>query len=92
MTVDAEDCLWIAFWDGWCLRRFSPAGECLQTSPVPFQKPTSCTFGGKDMRHLYITSASIGLSPEERANQPCAGGLFMLDTPHAGLKDVEFQG
>ncbi|MFM7347894.1 MAG: SMP-30/gluconolactonase/LRE family protein, partial [Erythrobacter sp.] len=27
MTVDAEDCLWIAFWDGWSVRRFSPAGE-----------------------------------------------------------------
>ena len=35
MTVDAEDCLWIAFWDGWCVRRLSPAGERLLELPVP---------------------------------------------------------
>ena len=42
MTVDSEGCLWIAFWDGWCLRRFSPAGEWLQTVKVPGKRPTSC--------------------------------------------------
>jgi D-xylonolactonase len=92
MTVDAEDCLWIAFWDGWCVRRFSPAGECLEVVPLPVQKPTSCAFGGPDMSQLYVTSASIGISAAERAVQPCAGGLFMLDTPHAGLEDAAFEG
>ena len=29
MTVDAEGCLWVSFWDGWCLRRLSPGGELL---------------------------------------------------------------
>lgn len=92
MTVDADDCLWIAFWDGWCVRRYSPEGNCLELIGLPVQKPTSCAFGGPHMGQLYVTSASIGLTPMERSEQPCAGGLFMLDTPHAGLEDVEFEG
>ncbi len=92
MTVDADDCLWIAFWDGWCVRRYSPEGNCLELIGLPVQKPTSCAFGGPDLRQLYVTSASAGLTEEERSAQPCAGGLFMLDTPFAGLEDVAFEG
>ena len=92
MTVDADNCLWIAFWDGWCLRRYSPEGNCIELIGLPVQRPTSCTFGGPDLTQLYVTSASVGLSVEERSGQPCAGGLFMLDTPFAGLEDVPFEG
>ena len=92
MTVDAEDCLWVAFWDGWCVRRFSPAGICLAKFHLPVQMPTSCAFGGPLLDKLYVTSASIGLSESEREQQPCAGGLFMLDTSCVGLADVPFEG
>lgn len=92
MTVDSENCLWIAFWDGWCVRRYSAEGNCLEVIGLPVQKPTSCAFGGPDMRQLYVTSASIGLTDQARLEQPCAGGLFMLDTPYTGLEDVAFEG
>jgi sugar lactone lactonase YvrE len=92
MTVDADDCLWIAFWDGWCVRRYSSQGDCIATIPLPVQKPTSCVFGGEKLNRLYVTSASVGLTAAERANQPCAGGLFMLDTAHTGLEDMPFGG
>ena len=92
MTVDSDDCLWIAFWDGWCVRRYSPKGDCLKKISLPVQKPTSCAFGGKNMTQLFVTSASIGLTKRERADQPCAGGLFMLDTAYVGLEDVPFEG
>ena len=91
MTVDADDCLWIAFWDGWCVRRFSPAGQCLEVISLPVQKPTSCAFGGNKMGRLFVTSASVGLTAAERTPQPCAGGLFVLDTPYVGLEDVPFE-
>lgn len=92
MTVDAEGCLWIAFWDGWCVRRLSPDGETLSEVRLPVSKPTSCAFGGLMLDRLYVTSASIGLSDEERAAQPNAGGLFMLDVGVTGIAELPFAG
>jgi len=92
MTVDAEGCLWIAFWDGWCLRRFSPKGELLQTIEMPVAKPTSCAFGGSNLDELYVTSASIGLDETALSMQPNAGGLFMSTPGVQGIADVPFAG
>lgn len=92
MTVDAEDCLWIAFWDGWCLRRYSQAGDLLATLEVPVQRPTSCAFGGVGLGTLYITSAREGLEGTELDRQPLAGGLFAADVGVAGIADVPFAG
>jgi len=92
MTVDSEGCLWIAFWDGWCVRRYSPAGEWLETIKMPVARPTSCAFGGLDLDQLYITSASIGLDDAALQMQPNAGGLFMITPGVRGLQDVPFAG
>jgi sugar lactone lactonase YvrE len=92
MTVDAEGCLWIAFWDGWCLRRLSPGGERLQELRMPVQRPTSCAFGGASLNRLFITSARIGLSENDLAAQPYAGGLFMTEPGVLGLAEQPFAG
>ena len=92
MTVDDEGCLWIAFWDGWCIRRFSPAGEWVETVKMPVQRPTSCAFGGADLDRLYVTSASIDLNESALAMQPNAGGLFMMVPGARGLADVPYDG
>lgn len=92
MTVDAEGCLWIAFWDGWCVRRYSPAGECIAKLDVPVSKPTSCAFGGPDLGELYITSASIGLDEAALADQPQAGGLFVATPGVSGIAELPFAG
>ena len=92
MTVDSEGCLWIAFWDGWCLRRYSPEGEWLETIRMPLERPTSCTFGGRDLDQLYISSAKIDLDEQAMAMQPNAGGLFMFAPAARGVADVPFAG
>jgi xylono-1,5-lactonase len=90
MTVDAEGCLWIAFWDGWCVRRFSPAGELLETIEMPVARPTSCAFGGPDLDRLYVTSARIGLDESALEMQPMAGALFMVIPAVRGLAEIPF--
>ena len=92
MTVDAEACLWIAFWDGWCVRRYSPEGQCMAKIEMPVARPTSCAFGGPDLDRLYITSANIGLDQAARSAQPQAGGLFMASPGVRGVSEIPFAG
>lgn len=90
MTVDAQDHVWIAFWDGSCLRRLSPHGEVVQEIPLPVQRPTCPTFGGPGLDQLYVTSAATGLSAEALAHQPWAGGLLRLDVGVRGRPPGRF--
>jgi xylono-1,5-lactonase len=92
MTVDAEDCLWIAFWDGWCVRRLTPAGQVIAELKVPVQRPTSCAFGGPGFDQLFITSARRGLTAEQLALQPSAGGLLMTVPGVEGVPETLFAG
>lgn len=92
MTVDAEGCLWIAFWDGWCVRRFAPSGERLAELPVPVQRPTSVAFGGKGLDELFVTSAARGLTEADFARQPHAGGLLRLRPGVTGIAELPFAG
>jgi L-arabinonolactonase len=87
LTVDAEGYLWVAFWDGWRVVRFSPDGEIDREIKMPVQRPTSCIFGGPDLDILYVTSAREGLSEADMAGQPLAGGLFRIQTDVKGLPE-----
>lgn len=82
LAVDAEDCLWVAFFDGWCLRRLAPDGRLLAEVPLPVRYPTSCAFGaGTD---LYVTTARDRLSEVELVDQPMAGSVLVLDAGVGG--------
>jgi D-xylonolactonase len=92
MTTDSEGCLWIAFWDGWCLRRLSPEGQVIQTIRMPVQRPTSCVFAGEKLDRLFVTSASFGIASDELQQQPQAGGLFVVLPGVAGFPTPSFAG
>ncbi|MDB5824403.1 MAG: SMP-30/Gluconolaconase/LRE domain protein [Herminiimonas sp.] len=90
MTTDAEGGLWIAHWGASCVTRHDERGAVLQTIELPCSQITSCTFGGPDLRTLYITSAADGLSMEAREREPLAGGLFAVEPGVAGLAADRF--
>jgi D-xylonolactonase len=83
--VDAEGCLWTGVFGGWSLKRFSPQGELLSELRLPCSAVTKAAFAGDDLRTLYITTAHVALNPEERKQQPLAGGLFRARVDVPGL-------
>jgi sugar lactone lactonase YvrE len=82
LIVDADGHLWVALWDGWQVRRYSPAGDLLCTVELPVARPTCCALGGHDLRDLYITTAMPDAA-EDRQAQPLAGRVFTtrVETP-----------
>lgn len=76
LTVDAAGYIWVAVWGGWMVRRYTPEGDLDRIVRLPVSQVSACAFGGPDLTDLYITSASINLSPEGLAREPLAGSLF----------------
>ena len=79
MTIDEEGMLWIAHWKGGCVGRWNPqTGKLVSKIKVPSYHVTSCAFGGENLDTLYITTASIEVSPEQEREYPLAGCVFKV--------------
>ncbi len=65
-------------------------GTSVEYIDLPCASPTSCAFGGLELRTLYITSARFGMNKDQLAKNPSEGGLFAIDTPVRGTLTNEF--
>ena len=92
IAVDAEGLLWCAFWDGAALRAFASDGRPVVTIPVPALRPTSLCFGGTDMKTMFVTSATVGLTDRELAESPASGSTFVIQSRTAGRPAGVFGG
>jgi sugar lactone lactonase YvrE len=88
MTVDAEGGLWVALWDGAAVHRYAADGSLDGVISLPTRRVTACTFGGADLRDLYITTSALGLDEPE----PLAGTVFRAETGIGGLPVARFAG
>lgn len=91
-AVDSEGCYWSARWVGNAVVRFTPQGKIDQIIKLPVARVTMCAFGGADFKDLYITTAWEGMSAEELAREPLAGGLFVTRVSVPGLPEPRFAG
>jgi len=88
--VDADGCLWAAFFAGGRIVRYRPDGNTDREIRLPVTNPTCLCFGGKDFRTLYVTSATKFLTPGQRAAEPLAGSLFAIEGVGQGLPENAF--
>ncbi|QBI05193.1 SMP-30/gluconolactonase/LRE family protein [Pseudoduganella albidiflava] len=84
-AVDAAGNVWVAVFRGARVLRYSPAGELLETIAFPVPNITKIAFGGPDLKTAFATTATKGLTAEERAAAPLAGGVFAFPVDVPGL-------
>lgn len=92
MTIDAEGYLWVAMYSGGEVRRFAPDGRLERRIPVPVANPSSCAFGGPDLRDLYITTGHQLDDPSSLGPDNHLGSLFVCRPGVAGLPAGRYAG
>ena len=82
-AVDSDGYLWNARYGGSCLVRVAPDGSVDRVVDMPVSNLTSCTFGGPDLKTLFVTSA-------RQPGELRAGSVFSLNVEVAGLPEEIF--
>jgi L-arabinonolactonase len=77
--VDAAGYLWNAEWGGFRVCRYAPDGSLERVLELPVSRPSCCTFGGPQLRTLFITSAQYNMTADEKRADPNAGALFSVE-------------
>ncbi|MBT8152353.1 SMP-30/gluconolactonase/LRE family protein [Epibacterium ulvae] len=85
LTVDADGTLWIAICDRGQVIGMTPEGEITTRIDLPCEIVTNCTFGGADLKTLFVTTGTFSMTDQEKAANPAAGGLFTIEMGVAGL-------
>ncbi|KAA5837285.1 SMP-30/gluconolactonase/LRE family protein [Saccharopolyspora hirsuta] len=88
LCVDAEGSIWVAVRDRGEIRSYTAEGALDRTIPLPAQRPTDCCFGGPDLTHLYITSATDEV-PEPTETD---GSVLIIRNLGTGLRPCSFAG
>jgi L-arabinonolactonase len=86
-TVDAQGHYWSAHWGAGCVLGYQSDGQVMARVQLPVSQPSCVAFGGPGLQTLYITTASVGLSDAQMAQQADAGSLYAVQLPWAGLPE-----
>lgn len=86
-AMDSQGYLWNCRYGGGSIVRFAPDGSVAEVIEAPVKNPTTCTFGGSDLKTLYVTSA---IAPDPNENG-LGGALFSMEVEVAGLPSNRFR-
>lgn len=84
LAVDVDGGIWLAFWDGGVVRRYSPKGKIDTIIDVPTGYVTSCAFGSPGGSDLFITTAAHDRVPGRSDGMPPPGSLFHVNVGTQG--------
>ncbi|MFC7396638.1 SMP-30/gluconolactonase/LRE family protein [Chelatococcus sp. GCM10030263] len=77
-ATDSAGNYWSCGISAGCLNCFAPNSGLLARIPVPVLRPTMPCFGGRDLKTLFFTSLTEGLSADDLARSPLSGSVFSM--------------
>ncbi len=92
LTVDADGFVWSNVVGPGQIRRYDPQGKIERVLQLPVPRATDCTFGGPDLKTLYVTSARETMTMDQLAAAPLSGSLFAIDCGVQGLPAASYAG
>ncbi len=87
--VAADGSFLNAQWGASRVARYTADGAFIEAFDLPTSHVTCPALGGQDLRTLYATSATQGLTEEQLAHQPHAGKTFKIETNIEGLPEYQ---
>lgn len=90
-AVDVDGGYWICDAANGLVTRFASDGRVLMRIRLPVPAPTTCCFGGHDMRILFVGSRRGGLDPQTLIRAPMSGGVFMIQMDIPGVPIQRFE-
>lgn len=89
MCADLDGGIWVAFFGGSRIRRYSEDGTHTHAIELPIPQITSCCFAGEGSTLLYITTASLDVGGGRKIDSN-EGNLFCIDVGIPGAGTVPF--
>jgi sugar lactone lactonase YvrE len=78
-ALDQDGNVWLAIWGKAVVNKYSSHGELLDSIELKALQPTSCAFGGEDMKELLITTATEGMGTKQLKLYPDSGIIITLN-------------
>ena len=92
LTVDEFGDVWVALFHGGQVRHYSSDGQLVGVIRLPVSRVTSCIFGGKDYRDLFITTADFKSHRDGKPHEEKAGYVFRCRPGPKGVPSYKFAG
>jgi sugar lactone lactonase YvrE len=90
-AVDEDGAYWICGNDAGQVHRFLPDGRLERSLRLPLSKPAMCSFGGPELRHLFITSIPPA-QPAAGFDAALDGAVLVTQPGPRGLPETPFGG
>ena len=84
MTLDNKKNLWVCHFNGACISVFDKNGTKIHKINFPAKNITNCTFGGKNNKELFVSSATKSMLKKDYKKYRYSGSFFSIKTNMSG--------